>query len=1209
MKFIRNLMTASAMALATITSFAADDLGEPAITFKSTAFQEVGAANSFHLLISSTEPEYFDIDMGYGPVEVEVVPATVVDGAWAGTFVPCHMNEEGVVKIYGDPSKIDVFQCQGGYITDIDLSKCVNLDVLDLKHNALQSLDLTPNSKLSAIYLTDNKGTAETPIKIGGPKNNLMILEVDIIDHLDPDFDLKLYPNLISFDAYHTLGLKSVDLSNSSRLQVLSLEMTGIESIDFTGSPLLGHVNVSETRLTNLDVSMLPKLQRLLCTHTSGTINTDIKLNSIDLTHNPKLFYLALQGNNLSEIDVTKNPELISLFLQNNNLSALDLTNNTNLASVNLSNNRFTFSTLPDNNPLWTEYFYNQQPYPVSKVIVKGTEMKFPNMIRPGSNTYARLIRKPVADDTEAIEDEEAYSFSADGTLVINQTFTDSVYVEFANTALPDYALTTTPFMVKEAADAGKPSPIISFGVMSRSTVYSFKAGLDGATAAAPRKLLVDFGDGNLEEFNVTSADAETTISGTPKGFTVTLYAPEGEVITAFDMTGQRLTTIDVTKATELRSLVLDNCNLPIINLAYNRCLTSLNLNNNTLSALDLEGARGDYDKHVLKRIEAKNNKITDFNIISTRVARYIDLSNNLLAEYDLTNYDNLEHLDLSGNKLSSVSIAYLSNARNVNLSGNNLTEIENVIEMPLCETFNVSNNNLTLETLPYFTAGEPASYVYAPQSTLVIPTKAPSINLSKQNRVIDGRGTSYTWKTVDGRTLAEGTDYRITNDDVTRFLNTNVGEVYCEMTNPAYPAFTGADVFRTSNVTPMGAPTTLVATFTTPEAVNNGQVSLATTAVDAIYIDWRGDEADFVPYETKSTYTIYTDIETYAGANVKVYTYNSPDDVTVFSISDIPMSEFDGSYMHNAMAFALYGSGLEADKIYYPAKSAIEELNITEAALTDIDLSEFPKLRSLSLSGNKLTAVDLSKAPLLELATISHNEISEVKFNNPKLWHLDLTGNNLSEIDLNGLPEMYQMGLSHNNLSALDLTPVKSTLSVLSITNNNFTFATLPVPADYPDITSYFYGNQPDLEAEIVDMKVDLSSQAVAGGANTVYRWFLDGFTFNSDTGEAEGEELIADDEFFVENGVTTFDAKYSKPVQALLTNDAFPNLYLKTNLLYFPTAIQAVEADGGDVNAPVNVYNLQGILVRQNVLPAEALDGLASGIYIVAGKKVLKN
>ncbi|MDE5633891.1 MAG: hypothetical protein K2I51_04430, partial [Muribaculaceae bacterium] len=492
--------------------------------FKSTAFQEVGAANSFQILISSTEPEYFDIDMGYGPVELEVVPATVVDGYLVGTFVSCHMNEEGVVKIYGDPSKIDVFYCQGGYITDIDLSKCVNLDVLNLEHNALQSLDLTPNANLSAIYLTDNRGTAETPIKIGGPKNNLMILEVDIIDYLDPNFDLRLYPNLISFDAYHTLCLKSVDLSNSSKLQVLSLEMTGIESIDLSGAPLLGHVNVSETRVTDLDVSMLPNLQRLLCTHTSGTLNPDIKLNSIDLTHNPNLFYLALQGNNLSELDLTKNPELISLFLQKNNLSELDLTNNTKLASVDLSNNRFTFSTLPDDNPLWTEYFYNQRPYQVSRVVVKGSEMKFPEMIRPGSNTYARLIRKPVAGETEAIEDEDVYSFSADGTLVINQTFTDSVYVEFSNTALTEYSLTTTPFMVKEAADAGKPSPIISFGVTSRSTTYTFKAGLDGATAAAPRKLLVDFGDGNLEEFNVTSADAETTISGTPKGFTVTLY-------------------------------------------------------------------------------------------------------------------------------------------------------------------------------------------------------------------------------------------------------------------------------------------------------------------------------------------------------------------------------------------------------------------------------------------------------------------------------------------------------------------------------------------------------------------------------------------------------------------------------------------------------------------------------------------------------------
>lgn len=1202
-------MTVCAMACAAIPSVcAADDLGEPAITFKSDAFKEIGATNLFHMLISSTETAYFDIDMGNGPFEVEVEPATIVDGAWQGTFVSCHINETGEVKIYGDPSKIDVFNCEGGYITDIDLSKCANLEFLNLSHNALKGLDLTPNPNLLAVYLTDNPGTPESPIKIGGPKNNLAILEVDIIDHLDPGFDLTQYPNLVSFDAYHTTGLKSVDLSNSKKLQTISLEMTSVESVDFSKCPILGHVNVSETRLTSLDVSMLPHLQRLLCTHTSASINSDIKLNELDLTHNPELFYLAAQENNLTSIDLSQNPELTNLYLQDNDLSELDLSHQNSLASVNIANNRFTFSTLPANDPKWTEYFYSQRPYQVEKVVAKGTEMKFPKMIRPGSTTYARLIRKPVGADTEAIEDEDALTFSADGTLVINKTFTDSVYVEFANTEFVEYSLTTTPFMVKEASEVDKPSPIISFGVTSRSTPYTFNIGLDGATAASPRKLMVDFGDGNLQEFNITSSDAASTVTGTPKEFTVTIYAPEGEIITAFDMKGQRLTTIDLSKATELRTLTLNNCNLAVIDLAYNRCLKSLNLDDNNLSALELQGVRGDYEKNVLTDIKASGNKIKEFHIISTRSAKSLDLSNNLLTEINLDNYDNIENLDLSGNRLTTVSIAYLSNVRNVNLSGNQLTEVEKVIELPFCEKFDVSNNNLTLGTLPYFTAGKPANYVYAPQAQLVIPAKAPGINLSKQNRVIDGKGTHYTWQTTAGQTLVEGTDYRITDDGATRFLNTSLGEIYCEMTNPAFPAFAGANVFRTSNVTPMGAPTTLVATFTTPEAVENGEISLATSGVDALYFDWRGDDTDFVLYETKETYTLYSGIETYAGAKVKVYTYNSPDNVTVFSISNIPMGEFDGSYMKKAFAFTLDGSGLPKDKIVFPEKSVISELNLDNAAFETIDLSEFPSLRSISMSGNNLTSVDLTKAPSLELATFGKNQITDIRLNNPKLWHLDLTMNELAEINLNGLPEINQIGLSHNNLSAIDLEPVKSTLHVLSMTNNKFTFATLPVPADYPGITSYFYGNQADLEGEIIDLKVDYSSQAEAGGAKTVYRWFLDGFEINADTGETEGEELIADDEYFVNDGVTTFTTSYEKPVQALLTNEAFPNLYLKSPLLYFPTAIQAVEADGGDVNAPVEVYNLQGILVRSGVLPAEALDGLAPGIYIVAGKKVLK-
>ena len=42
------------------------------------------------------------------------------------------------------------------------------------------------------------------------------------------------------------------------------------------------------------------------------------------------------------------------------------------------------------------------------------------------------------------------------------------------------------------------------------------------------------------------------------------------------------------------------------------------------------------------------------------------------------------------------------------------------------------------------------------------------------------------------------------------------------------------------------------------------------------------------------------------------------------------------------------------------------------------------------------------------------------------------------------------------------------------------------------------------------------------------------------------------------------------------------------------------------GDSEAPVNVYNLSGVLVRKNVQAGQATNGLAKGLYIVNGKKL---
>lgn len=57
----------------------------------------------------------------------------------------------------------------------------------------------------------------------------------------------------------------------------------------------------------------------------------------------------------------------------------------------------------------------------------------------------------------------------------------------------------------------------------------------------------------------------------------------------------------------------------------------------------------------------------------------------------------------------------------------------------------------------------------------------------------------------------------------------------------------------------------------------------------------------------------------------------------------------------------------------------------------------------------------------------------------------------------------------------------------------------------------------------------------------------------------------------------------------------------------LRMPDAPTAIETLAGDGNEIVNVYNVQGQLLRQNVKASEATSGLGRGIYIVGNKKVI--
>lgn len=1206
MRMVKRYLTAAAVCLTALASWAAPT-GEPAITFQSSAYTEIGPSNlSSFLLGSIKEAEYTVVDAS-GERTISVVPATfnASSGDFDGTWTQIKVPESGVVKVYGDPANIDVIVAEGLYITSVDMPAVTNLDILQLQHNALQKLDLTPYTKLRAIYLSDNPFTAETPLKIGAPKPDLQILEIDIVDHLDQSFNLSDYPALVVFDGYHNMDLRNVDPTGCPNLQSLSVELTPCASLDVSKNPLLQSLNISESRITSIDISKNPKLMSFYASHESGSVNTGYRLKSVDVSKNPELVRLNVSGNYLGTLNLSANTKLQSLITKRNGLKALDVSKNLDLISVNVMDNDMDFATLPYPDVNWVEYFYRQNALPVARSIKEGSTIDLAaRVLRPNTQTIARVWKMNYGGEDEVL-DESLYSYT-DGKVTFPKALADSVYVEFANSLLNEYNLKTTPFMVKTADDFGKPSRILSF-TSSGSGNVSFAVGMQGATTESPKTFFVDFGDGVLKEFRATTASgtpATPAVTGLPTG-RVSIYIPENDVLTAFYINGMPLAAVDLSAATELTELTLTDCSLYDVDLRYNRCLKRLDLTGNNLTTLELQGIYGDYEKNVLADIRAARNKIATFHNIATRATQVLDLSDNQLTELTLKDYDSLQQLDLSGNKLTDIDLTYMLAATRIDLSGNSLAKFT-PCPTHVPDYLDVSGNVLRYGTLP-LPSDMGATYVYAPQQPIEIALKAPIVNLSAYAVTAGGNPTLFTWKKADGTVLVKGTDYT-EKDGLTSFLRDDIGQVYCELTNASFPAMTADNVLRTTVTTVTGRPTQVVASFKTVKFTEKQpSIIFAATEPTQVYIDWKGDGSELVGYNVGTTYIEYPIESIMPDAQVKIYAMDEKTvkSINVFSIYNLILDNVDLTPLTGAYSINLGATGLDQSKLKLPVCPGLGELNLSGNNFTSYPYGEdYPNLAMLNLSDNQLESFDFKQIPNTGYVALSGNKLTELDINSKYVWSVFADCNNIRSVTFSDAPALNQLILASNELDHIDISPVRNTLNVLSLVSNRFTFATLPLPADFPRLNVYYYGNQAPMDVQCVDGKVDLSSQAVIDDIATTYTWYAGLPEYDDETGQIIGNLLAEGTDYEIEGGVTTFLKQPEDRVICMMANDSFPNLSLITGLI--DVRLSGVADIEADADKAVEVYTIDGILVAKGRL-SEVTPDLAPGLYIAGGRKIL--
>lgn len=410
--------------------------------------------------------------------------------------------------------------------------------------------------------------------------------------------------------------------------------------------------------------------------------------------------------------------------------------------------------------------------------------------------------------------------------------------------------------------------------------------------------------------------------------------------------------------------------------------------------------------------------------------------------------------------------------------------------------------------------------------------------------------------------------------------------------------------------------------------------IGLATEGT--VQIDWGGN-GEKVTSEVIPAYDGWNQVDvsgTVSGdGKVKIY----GDNIVYFECS----SRVDGAQVLSldvTKATALKDLSAYTNKltsIDLTKNTELEKLTINNNQLTSIDISKCTKLATMDISNNLLTTIDITKNQALQTLKISQNkfageldlstnptiklvyalgmELNSVKIGNNTASKplFSLNNNKLTSIDASGIQDAGNatLNLMGNQLTEIKLPSAK--MSILRISKNNFTLATLP------DATTaaknFTYAPQNDYviaESYKVGDVLDLSSQTSAT-LNTqfaVYKSDKTALTKGTDYTVADGKITF----------LTSQEAVYVTMSSALYSKFTGTSIYKTTvTKVEGSTGINAVTAQGVKVSTAgneisisglsqgdaVTVANLGGAVVASfHANSANAHVQAAKGLYIVS-------
>ena len=217
---------------------------------------------------------------------------------------------------------LTILQADNNQLVDINLNDAITLKRLDIYNNKLTSLDVSKNTALTVLNAYRNQLT------------NLDVSGATALTDLDVGNN----------------QLTSLDISKNTALRFLDVGGNKLTSIDVSKNIVLTELRVDSNQLTSLDVSKNTALARL------WVISN--QLTSLDVSKNTALTQLYAYGNQLTSLDVSNNAALTLLWVSSNQLTSLDVSKNTTLRVLDVAGNKLTSIDVSKNIVL-TELYAN----------------------------------------------------------------------------------------------------------------------------------------------------------------------------------------------------------------------------------------------------------------------------------------------------------------------------------------------------------------------------------------------------------------------------------------------------------------------------------------------------------------------------------------------------------------------------------------------------------------------------------------------------------------------------------------------------------------------------------------------------------------------------------------------------------------------------------------------------------------------------------